>query len=45
MYDSIHGKFNAKVKFDEKNIILNNKKISFSQETKIKKYKLEKAQC
>ncbi len=32
-YDSIHGKFNADVKFDENHLILNNKKISFSQET------------
>jgi len=34
-YDSIHGKFDAKIKFDEKNIIINNKKISFSQHSKI----------
>ncbi len=35
-YDSIHGKFNAEVKFDKKHLILNNKKISFSQETELK---------
>ena len=34
-YDSIHGRFNANIKFDENNIIINNKKISFSQETEI----------
>ncbi len=31
-YDSIHGRFNAEVKFDKKQIIINKKKISFSQE-------------
>jgi len=36
-YDSIHGKFNAEIKFDEKNIIINKNKISFSQETDINK--------
>ena len=35
MYDSIHGKFDAKIKFTEKNITINNKKISFSQHSKI----------
>ena len=34
-YDSIHGKFNAGIKFDNKNIIINKKKISFSQEINI----------
>ena len=32
-YDSIHGRFNAEVKFDKKQIIINKKKISFGQET------------
>ena len=32
-YDSIHGKFNADINFDEKNIKINKNKISFSQET------------
>ena len=32
-YDSIHGKFNAKVNFDDKHLIINNNKITFSQET------------
>ena len=36
-YDSIHGKFNAEIKFDENNLIINNNKISFSQETDINK--------
>ena len=32
-YDSIHGKFNANIEFDAKSLIINNSKISFSQET------------
>ncbi len=32
-YDSIHGKFDADIDFDEKHIILNKNKITFSQET------------
>ena len=32
-YDSIHGKFHAEVGYDNKNLIINKKKISFSQET------------
>ena len=32
-YDSIHGKFNANLGFDEKHLIINNNKITFSQET------------
>ena len=31
-YDSIHGKFKADINFDKQNLIINNKKISFSQE-------------
>jgi len=34
-YDSIHGKFNADLDFDENHLIINNKKITFSQESKI----------
>jgi glyceraldehyde 3-phosphate dehydrogenase len=34
-YDSIHGKFHSDVKADGKNLIINNKKISYSQETDI----------
>tara|TARA_Y100000590_G_scaffold118167_1_gene135187 strand:- start:5055 stop:6059 length:1005 start_codon:yes stop_codon:yes gene_type:complete len=29
--DSIHGRFNYKIKYDKKNLIINGKKISFSQ--------------
>ncbi len=36
-YDSIHGKFNALVKYDERNLIINKDKISFSHETDINK--------
>ena len=34
-YDSIHGRFKTEVEFDENHIIINNKKISFTQETDI----------
>ena len=34
-YDTIHGKFNADLKIDQNNLIINKKKITFSQETKI----------
>ncbi len=32
-HDSIHGKFNADIGFDNKNLIINKNKITFSQET------------
>jgi len=32
-YDSIHGKFNAKITFNENQLVINKNKISFSQET------------
>ena len=32
-YDSIHGKFNADINFNEENLIINKNKISFSKET------------
>jgi glyceraldehyde 3-phosphate dehydrogenase len=35
-YDSVHGKFNAKLEFDENHLIINKNKISFSQETDLK---------
>ncbi len=35
-YDSIHGKFNAKIGFDKNHLIVNKNKITFSQETDIK---------
>jgi|TARA_Y100000817_G_scaffold245156_1_gene197089 glyceraldehyde 3-phosphate dehydrogenase len=34
-YDSIHGKFNSKISYNEKNLIINKKKISFSQEIEL----------
>ena len=34
-YDSIHGKFNAELNFDENELIINENKITFSQESKI----------
>ena len=34
-YDSIHGKFNAEIDFDEKHLIINKNKITFSQETNL----------
>ena len=34
-YDSIHGKFNANINFNEKNLIINKNEISFSQETNL----------
>ncbi len=45
-YDSIHGKFDAEISFDKKSIIINKKKISFSQETDLnninwKKYNVD----
>ena len=36
-YDSVHGKFNAHIEFDENHLIINKKKITFSQETDLKK--------
>ena len=34
-YDSVHGKFVADINYNEKNLIINKKKISFSQETEL----------
>ena len=41
-YDSIHGKFNADIKFNEKNIFINKKKISYSRETELSKINWKK---
>jgi len=41
-YDSIHGKLKENLKFDKNSITLNNKKISFSQETNIEDIKWNK---
>ena len=38
-YDSIHGKFNAKIEFKKNYLSINNKKIGFSQETSLKNIK------
>ena len=36
-YDSIHGRFDANLDFDENHLIINNEKITFSQESNIEK--------
>ena len=36
-YDSIHGRFDADLDFDENHLIINNEKITFSQESNIEK--------
>ncbi len=41
-YDSIHGKFKNDISFDEKNLIINKKKISFGQETDLNKINWKK---
>ena len=41
-YDSIHGKFKAEISFDNKNLIINKNKISFSQETDLNNINWEK---
>ena len=41
-YDSIHGKFKADIKFDEKNLFVNKNKISFGQETDLNKINWKK---
>ncbi|MFL2886685.1 MAG: type I glyceraldehyde-3-phosphate dehydrogenase [Candidatus Pelagibacter sp.] len=41
-YDSIHGKFNADITFNEKNLFINNKKISYSRETELDKINWKK---
>ncbi len=41
-YDSIHGKLNSDFKFDNSNLIINKKKITFTQETEIEKINWKK---
>ena len=41
-YDSVHGKFDAEVKFTKDHITINKKKISFSQETDLNKINWKK---
>ncbi len=36
-YDSVHGKLNADINFNEKNLFINKKKISYSRETELNK--------
>ena len=41
-YDSIHGKFNAEISYDENHLVINKNKITFSQETDIDKINWKK---
>ncbi|MDA9644850.1 type I glyceraldehyde-3-phosphate dehydrogenase [Candidatus Pelagibacter sp.] len=41
-YDSVHGKFNADLDFDESHLIINKNKITFTQESKIEDIKWKK---
>ena len=41
-YDSIHGKFKCKIKYDKKYLTLSGKKISFSQHTNLDEIKWKK---
>ena len=41
-YDSVHGKFNADLDFDESHLIINKDKITFTQESKIEDIKWKK---
>ena len=41
-YDSIHGKFKADINFDDKHLIINKNKITFSQEIDLKNINWEK---
>ena len=41
-HDSVHGKLNANVSFDQKHIIINKNKITFSQESEIENIKWKK---
>ena len=41
-YDSVHGKFDANIKFNEKYLFINNKKISYSRETDLDKINWKK---
>ena len=41
-YDSVHGKFNADLDFDETHLIINKDKITFTQESKIEDIKWKK---
>jgi len=41
-YDSVHGKFNSNINYNKNNLIINKKKISFSQETELNKINWKK---
>ncbi len=41
-YDSVHGKINADIEFDQNHLILNKNKITFSQKTKIEEIEWKK---
>ena len=41
-HDSVHGKFNASISYDDNSLIINKKKISYSQETDIKNIQWKK---
>ena len=41
-YDSIHGRFNTEIAYDQKHLIINKNKISFSQETDLNKINWKK---
>ena len=41
-YDSVHGKFKADLNFDDNHLIINNNKITFSQESKLEKINWKK---
>ena len=42
-YDSVHGKFNADINCNERSLIINKKKITFSQETDLNKINWKKS--
>ena len=44
-YDSVHGKFNSNINYNKNNLIINKKKISFSQETELSKINWKKIWC
>ncbi len=41
-YDSVHGKLNSNINYNKNNLIINKKKISFSQETELSKINWKK---
>src|SRR6056300_235997 len=43
-YDSIHGKFNAEIKFDENHLIINGTKILFTKETNLENIDWKKSE-